>query len=86
MMAERSRSLQWQGSDAAGIAVITEEVVMVTRGVRRRLRSPLCREQGSETVVERGEEGRASEGAERGKGKGLGEGWRRVAFSWEVCT
>lgn len=42
----------------------SEEVVMVTRGVRRRFRSPPCREQGSETVAGP-REGRGGEGVRR---------------------
>lgn len=63
-MPEENKSLQWQRNFAIRIAIIAEEVVMVTRGVKSLLRS---REQGSETrrrdagkEEEQGEPGRKS--------------------------
>lgn len=53
-MPEENKGLQWQRNFAIRIAIIVEEVVMVTRGVKRLLRSW---EQGSETPAVGGEEG-----------------------------
>lgn len=57
-MPEENKSLQWQRNFAIRITIIVEEVVMVTRGVKRLLRSW---EQGSETPAvggrEEGEQG-----------------------------
>lgn len=53
-MPAENKSLQWQRDFAIRIAIVAEEVVMVTRGVKRLLRS---REQGSETLVAGGREG-----------------------------
>lgn len=53
-MPEENKSLQWQRNFAIRIAIIAEEVVMVTRGVKSLLRS---REQGSETPAEGCREG-----------------------------
>lgn len=61
-MPEENKSLQWQRNFAIRIAIIAEEVVMVTRGVKRLLRR---REQGSETAAEGGREG--GEEGETGK-------------------
>lgn len=61
-MPEENKSLQWQRNFAIRIAIIAEEVVMVTRGVKRALRR---REQGSETAAEGGREG--GEQGETGK-------------------
>jgi len=53
-MPEENKSLQWQRNFAIRVAIMAEEVVMVTRGVKRLLPSW---EQGSETPAEGGEEG-----------------------------
>lgn len=53
-MPEENKGLQWQRNFAIRIAIIMEEVVMVTRGVKRLLQSW---EQGSETPAVGGKEG-----------------------------